>query len=339
MKNILKSIKITDIEGVRIGNAQDYEAMTGATVILLGKDNRGGIDISGGGPASREAHLLAPLTNPHAIHAIVLSGGSAYGLAASTGVMEYLRDKGIGYPVAGTLIPLVCQSCIFDMTFGTPGKYPDAAMGYQACIDAENGGGPKSGIAGAGTGAAVGKVRGIYQGQKSGMGYCGFQLGELKVAAVAVVNAFGDVFNPETGEKLAGVMNKERTAFLNAEEELCRRQMETWGESEAQKSVEEVVQPGSNTTLCAVITNASFSQADMSKVASMARPGLGRCISPVGTMADGDTTYAFSMGSVQADINVVGTLAAKAVAGAICDAVISSKDQMSDEEFIKKINI
>jgi len=309
--------------------------MTGATVILLEKENRGGVFISGGGPASREAHLLTPMTNPHTIHALVLSGGSAFGLAASTGVMEYLKKRGIGYRVAGAVVPLVVQSCIFDRTIGSTDRYPDAAMGYEACMNAEKDGTAKSGIIGAGTGAAIGKVRGIYQAQKSGVGSWGWQLGDLKVAALAVVNAYGDVFDAEDGIKIGGLMNRERTAFGDAEEELFRLQLEKWQAKTDSTAAEE----GTNTTLVAVITNARFSQPDMSKVAAMAQAGMSRSIRPVGTMADGDTTYAFSMGDVEADINVVGALAAKCVEGAIFDAVMTSRAQMNNEEFVKLINI
>ena len=320
-----KEIPISQIGGFRIGNAQDMEAMTGVTVILFDGENRGGIDVSGGGPAARESHLLDPLTNSHSIHGLVLSGGSAFGLAASTGVMRYLRERGIGYHVVNSVVPLVCQSCIFDFSLGSTDVWPDENMGYAACLDGEKNR-PVSGIIGAGTGAAVGKVNGIAQGQKSGIGYYALQVGDLKVGAVAVVNAYGDVYDYDSGEKLAGMVNEGRTGFLSAEDALCRKQLQRTSEETAE---------GTNTTLGVILTNGAFSQPDMSKIASMARAGLGRCVRPVGTMADGDTTYAFSVGHVESEINIVGTLAARVLGKAIGDAVISSA--MAEAEFLEKM--
>ncbi|MDY4954327.1 MAG: P1 family peptidase [Candidatus Onthomonas sp.] len=316
-----EGISITDLAGVKIGNAQDEDAMTGVTVFLFDPPSIGGVDVSGGGPASRESQLLAPLTNQVPVNALVLSGGSAFGLDASGGVMRYLEERGKGLPVLGTVVPLVCQSCIFDLGIGSVSGRPDGEMGYRACVDAERNQ-PVSGIAGAGTGATVGKGNGIAQGQKSGIGYYAVQLGELKVGAVAVVNAFGDIYDPRTGQKIAGMMNPERTAFVSCEAALCQSQQA--GAS------------GANTTLGAVFTNGAFDQAAMNKIASMARAAFGRCIRPSGTMIDGDTIYAFSVGEqVEADINAVGTLAAAVLSEAIRDAVSSSV--MPEAEFLRKI--
>ena len=315
-----EEINIADIGGFRIGNAQDQEAMTGVTVVLFDGPNAGGVDVSGGGPASRETQLLSPMTNQAPLNALVLSGGSAFGLNASAGVMRYLEEREMGLPVLNTVIPLVCQSCIFDLGIGNPSIRPDRELGYRACVDAERNC-PQSGSVGAGTGATVGKVNGIAQGQKSGIGYYAAQVGALQVGAVAVVNAFGDVLDPRTGRKIAGMLNPERSAFLNAEAELYRSQT--------------AAAPGANTTLGAVFTNGTFDQAAMNKIASMARAAFGRCIRPSGTMIDGDTIYAFSVGQVEADINVAGTLAAAVLAEAIRDAVTSST--MPEEEFLSKI--
>lgn len=313
-------ISMAELDGVRIGNAQNREAMTGVTVFLFDAPSIGGVDVSGGGPASRESQLLSPLTNPSPLNALVFSGGSAFGLDASGGVMRYLEERGKGLPVLGTVIPLVCQSCIFDLGMGDPSVRPDGEMGYQACVDAERNQ-PRSGNVGAGTGASVGKINGIAQGQKSGIGYYAVQLGALKVGAVAVVNAFGDIFDPRTGQKIAGMLNPERTAFVDGETALCQRQA--------------AITPGTNTTLGAVFTNGAFDQASMNKIASMARAAYGRCIRPSGTMIDGDTIYAFSVGEVEAELNQVGTLAAAVLSEAIRDAVISSA--MPEETFLQKI--
>ena len=318
----LREIPFTEIAGVRVGNAQNEEGMTGVTVFLFDVPAVGGVDVSGGGPASRETPLLSPLTNQVPLNALVFSGGSAFGLDASGGVMRYLEEHKMGLPVLGTVIPLVCQSCIFDLGLGNSTIRPDAEMGYQACVDAE-GNHPRSGGVGAGTGASVGKANGIPQGEKSGVGYCALQLGELKVGAAVVLNAFGDIHDPYTGEKLAGMRNAERSAFVSGEETMYRRAASGTA--------------GANTTLGAIFTNAAFEQASMNKIASMARAAYSRCIRPSGTMIDGDTIYAFSLGDVRGDIDVVGTMAVEALSRAICDAVRSSK--MAEEHFLSLINV
>lgn len=312
-------IKITDIEGIRIGNAQDYDAMTGVTVILFDVENNGGVDVSGGGPASREVHLLSPVTNRNSLHALVLSGGSAYGLDASGGVMRYLEERGKGLHVANAIVPLVCQSCIFDLGIGNGKVRPDADMAYKACENAEQNE-AISGNVGAGTGASVGKLLGIHRAQKSGIGYYAVQIGELKVGAVVVVNAVGDIFDYKTGRKIAGMLTEDRTEFADAEEVMFQIKAEG--------------AEGANTTIGAVFTNAAFDKANMNKIASMARSAYSRCINPVGTMADGDTIYAMSVGKVKADINMVGTLAATVLSEAILDAVRSAK--MEEKEFLSK---
>ena len=318
----LREIPFTEIPGVRVGNAQNEEGMTGVTVFVFDVPAIGGVDVSGGGPASRETPLLSPLTNQVPLNALVFSGGSAFGLDASGGVMRYLEEHKRGLPVLGTVIPLVCQSCIFDLGLGDNTIRPDAEMGYQACVDAE-GNHPRSGIVGAGTGASVGKANGIPQGEKSGLGYCALQVGELKVGAVVDLNAFGDIHDPVTGEKLAGMRDETRERFVSCEETMYRRSASG--------------PAGANTTLASIFTNAAFEQASMNKIASMARAAYGRCIRPSGTMIDGDTIYAFSLGAVAADINVVGTLAAEALSRAICDAVRSSN--MPEKRFLSLINV
>ncbi len=320
MSRELKEIKFEDIKGIRIGNAQNYEGMTGVTVMIFDEENTGGIDVSGGGPASREPYLLNPLMAPQSLDALVLSGGSAYGLDASAGVMKYLEEKKKGFHILGTVVPLVVQSCIFDLMTATPYIRPDAAMGYAACRDAE-GNHPVSGIIGAGTGACVGKICGMKRGQKSGIGYYAMQLGELQVGAVTVVNAFGDIYDYKDGKKIAGTMNPERTALIEAEELFYGAAPE---------------QARGNTTLAVIVTNADLNHAQMSKAAAMARGAYSRCIKPVGTTIDGDTIYAMSVGEhkVEADLNVVGTLAVRVLSEAILDAVRSSK--MDNETFLEK---
>lgn len=308
MKGI-REIAITDMPEVSIGNAQSDEAKTGVTVLLF--DKKGavvGVDISGGGPASRETPLTSPVTADNPINAIVLSGGSAYGLAAADGVMRCLEDHGIGFETGYAKVPLVCQSCIYDLGYGSATVRPDSAMGYAACEKALAGGNPSCGSVGAGTGATVGKICGMERAMKSGLGMYAVELGELRMAAVVVVNALGDIFDPSTGKKIAGLLTADGTSFGDSCEELWkmgRRENLFTG----------------NTTIGAVFTNGKFNKAQMNKIASMTRNAYARCINPVGTMADGDSIYAASAGDVEADLNVAGTLAAYVMERAIVAAI------------------
>lgn len=283
--------------------------MTGVTVIICEKGGMAGVDISGGGPASRETPLLNALTADNPINAIVLSGGSAFGLAASDGIMQWLEKRGIGYNTKHSIVPLVVQSCLFDLSFGKPDIRPDAKMGIAACENSllNN---PISGSVGAGTGATVGKLRGMEHADKSGLGIYAIQIGDLKIGAVVALNALGDIFDFETGEKIAGMKNDDGS----------------FGDS---ASYMYNIQAGTdlfngNTTLACIITNGGFTCAQMNKIASMARSGFSRAINPVGTMADGDSIYAISCGNVEADINAAGTAAAYAVSAAIKEAIINS---------------
>ena len=307
---IVKEIEISELEGLRIGNAQNEEAGTGVTVLIFDKGAKVGVDISGGGPASRETPLTHPLTADNPINAIVLSGGSAYGLAASDGVMNYLEEHEVGYPTGAALVPLVLQSCIYDLGYKCATIRPDAQMGYAACVDAEQSH-PVSGNVGGGTGATVGKLYGMTRSMKAGLGIHAVQVGALQMAAVVVVNALGDIYDPSNGQKVAGLLSEDKTEFVDTCQELykltARRDLFT-----------------GNTTIAAVITNGRFSKAEMNKIASMARCAYARCIRPVGTMADGDSIYAASIGSVEADINMAGTLAAEVLEQAILNSLKNS---------------
>lgn len=339
-------ISVNDINDFRLGHASNKEAGTGVTVIYFPDGATAGCDISGGGPASRETPLTMPMTADNPINAIVLSGGSAYGLAASDGVMTCLEEHGIGYNTGVSLVPLVCQSCIFDLGYGSSKIRPGSAMGYEACIQAlmkagvvgagavdadastaanSDGNEPIQGCIGAGTGATVGKIMGMKQAEKSGLGIYSVKAGTFIMTAIVVVNALGDISDYETGKKLAGLKNADRTEYISCEEALYQfmapRDMFT-----------------GNTTIGAVITNAAFNKAELNKIASMARNAYARCINPVGTMADGDTIYAASTAkrgdseAVHVDINFAGTLAARVMSAAIKNAVMNSK--ISDEEFL-----
>lgn len=321
MSNYIKEISIKDIEGIAIGHAQDDEAKTGVTVIYFKNGAQVGCDISGGGPASRETPLTSPLTADNPINAVVLSGGSAFGLAASDGVMRCLEENKIGLDTEDAVIPLVVQSCIYDLEYGRSDVRPDAAMAYEACQNALKGFDDRMGNVGAGTGATVGKLYDLPQAQKAGLGIHAMQAGDLKIAAVVVLNACGDIFDPDSGQKIAGLLDKERKEFLDYEDEMIKM-----GEEAKASAV-------TNTTIGCIITNAKFDKAKMNKVASMTRSAYARCINPVGMMWDGDTIYAASTGSVECDINLVGSLAAKAMQKAIVKAVDSAE---TDEEEYRK---
>ena len=201
MNALLKEISLKDINNISLGHAQNDEAKTGVSVIYFPHGAQAGCDISGGGPASRETPLTHPLTADNPLNAIVLSGGSAYGLAAADGVMQHLEANGIGYNTGYALVPLVAQSCIFDLGYGSNKVRPDAAMGAEACANAMAYCDERMGNIGAGTGASVGKLAGMKQATKTGLGIHAVQLGELQIATIVVLNAFGDVFNPENGRR------------------------------------------------------------------------------------------------------------------------------------------
>ena len=321
MESLIKEISIKDMDGVSIGHAQNDEAKTGVSVIYFKNGAQAGCDISGGGPASRETPLTSSMTADNPLNAVVLSGGSAFGLAASDGVMRCLEERGIGFDTGFAKVPLVCQSCIFDLGYGKSDIRPDADMGYEACVRALEGCDDSMGNIGAGTGASVGKLLGMKQATKAGLGVHAIQVGDLKIAAIVVVNAFGDIFDSSNAQKIAGLMDPERKVFWDLEETFVK--MVTTPQNLFK----------TNTTIGCVVCNAKFDKAKLNKIASMTRNAYARCINPVGTMADGDSIYACSVGEVVSDVNVVGSLSAKVMEQAIKKAVESAK--IDDEEYLK----
>lgn len=305
----MKEISIKDFRNIQIGQAENVQAGTGCTVFLLGREGASvGLDVRGGGPASRESELLKPLATAQVIHAILLAGGSAFGLDAAGGVMRYLEERGIGVDVGVTRVPLVCQSDLFDLTVADAHTRPDAAMAYEACVNAETGN-YRDGNHGAGTGATVGKLLGMEHCMKSGIGSYAVQVGTLQVGAVVAVNAVGDVYDYENGRKIAGLLAADGKTFLDSE--LAALQAI---EAQAEKFV-------GNTTLGVILTNARLDKSHLCKIAGMAHDGYARAIRPVHTSMDGDSIYAVSLGDVPADMDVVGTLAARVMAKAIVRAV------------------
>lgn len=307
----MQEINICDIKGIRIGQVQDEDNATGCTVIICDEGAPAGLDVRGGGPAGRETELLKPVAAATAIHAVVLAGGSAFGLAAADGVMRYLEEHGIGFDVGVTKVPLVCQSSLFDLTVANHRVRPDRDMGYAACAAAEHGH-YRDGNYGAGTGATVGKLYGMDRCMKSGIGSYAVQIGELQVGAIVAVNAFGDIYDYRNGEKVAGLLSEDRQSFCSTETEMYQNY-----------DVVENKFTG-NTTIGAVITNAAFDKTKLCKIAAMAHNGYARAIRPVNTNADGDSLYALSVGTVAADQDMVGSLAADVVARAILVAALAA---------------
>ena len=296
-----------------IGQTEDADAATGCTAFIAPQGMRAGLDVRGGGPASRESQLLNPLMAAQSIHAIVLAGGSAYGLGAANGVMRYLEEKGIGYDTGYALVPLVAQSDIYDLSVGDASVRPDAVMGYEAARLAMEAPNYRDGNHGAGCGATVGKCAGMEYCMKSGIGSYAVQLGELKIGAIVVVNALGDVYDWKTGRQVAGMLNEEKDGLRS-----------TAAYMRQSYAVVDNKFTG-NTTICAVFTNAHFEKAQLCKIAGMAHDGYARSINPVHTSADGDSIYAASIGEIAADPDLVGSISAEVVSEAIIRAVESAE--------------
>ena len=288
---------------IRIGHAHDEKALTGCTVIICEEGAVCGVDVRGAAPGTRETDLLNPLKMVDKAHAILLTGGSAFGLAAADGVMNYLEEQGVGFDVGVTTVPIVPAAVIFDLTIGDHRMRPNREMGYQACLNAT----PNNwveGCIGAGIGATIGKIRDMEWAVKSGLGVAHLQVGELVVSALIVVNAFGDIYNPSTGKIVAGV----RTAKgFGSTAEILKEGL--------------AVRQFTNTTIGVVLTNAALTKTTATKLAEMSHQGLVRTIKPVHTQFDGDTLFALSYGDVSVDPILLQMLAADAVSAAVLRAV------------------
>ena len=309
----MQEISIQALQPVRIGQVENEAAGTGCTVFVCEEGMRAGLDVRGGGPASRESQLLRPLMAAQELHAIVLAGGSAFGLDAAGGVMQCLEERGIGFDVGVTKVPLVAQSDLFDLTVGDPQIRPDADMGYRAAKQALEAPNYRDGNYGAGCGATVGKLKGMACCMKTGVGSYAVALGALKIGAVVALNALGDVFDWKSGRQVAGLLTEDKRALRSSSEAL-RETIQDAGNRFA-----------GNTTLGVVITNADFDKPALCKIAGMAHDGYARSIRPVHTSFDGDSIYAVSVGRVNADKELVGTLAAEVVSEAILRAVYSAR--------------
>ena len=302
---------ITDVPGIQVGQAQDLDALTGCSVVLCPPGTVGGVDQRGGAPGTRETDLLRPLQMVEEVHAILLAGGSAFGLRAADGVVRFLEARGIGFPVGPTRIPLVPAAIIFDLFIGQADRRPDAEMGFLAAENA-SAAAPAMGNVGAGAGATLGKLGGPARAMKSGIGSASISVGpELIIGALVAVNPIGDVINPATGQILAGVREpgSDAAPFVFSDSLNVLRQRN------------DQARPGANTVIGVVASNARLSKAHTNKVAQMAQDGLARCIRPAHTMADGDTIFALSTGQVEADATLVGSFAAEVFSQAILNGV------------------
>ncbi|WP_027623116.1 P1 family peptidase [Clostridium lundense] len=307
----MKEINFIDIEGIKVGHAQSIEDGTGCSVVICEGGASAGVDVRGGAPGTRETDLLNPVNLIEKIHAVVLAGGSAFGLDAASGVMQYLEERNVGFDVGVTKVPIVSSAVLFDLTVGNSKIRPDKDMGYKACIHSENNIKDLQGNVGAGTGATVGKFLGPEYSMKGGLGsYC-VQVGDLQVGALIAVNCLGDVIEPENGRILAGALKKDGT-FLNTEEIMIKNYNE-------KKNLF-----AGNTTIGIVATNAILTKSQANKVASMAHNGYGRTMRPAHSMFDGDTLFTMATGKVESDINVIGLLAARVVERAVVNAILNA---------------
>lgn len=294
---------ITAIAGITVGHATDATARTGCTVVLCPAGATAGVDVRGAAPGTRETDALRPGRLVQKAHAVLLTGGSAFGLDAAGGVVQYLEEQNVGFPAGPVRVPIVPAAVIFDLGVGDAKVRPDREMGYQACLNATYQ--PVAmGAVGAGTGATVGKAPGVTPSQGGVGSACKHLDSGLIVAAIAVVNALGNVVDPETGEILAG--GKENGSFVDITERL----------------LDANVVSGTNTTIGVVATSAALSPAEATRVAEMAHDGMARAIRPSHTMFDGDTLFTLATGAhTGSSVNTIGILAAEVVAEAIVNAV------------------
>jgi len=304
----MEIVRFTDIPGIKVGHEQNLEAATGCTVIICKEGAYAGVDVRGGAPGTRETDLLNPVNLVEQVHAVMLAGGSAFGLDAASGAMKYLEENGIGFDVGVTKVPIVASAVLFDLTCGDYKVRPDRDMGYSACLKATDRECPEGSI-GAGTGATVGKIRGMDYAMKGGLGsYC-LKAGDLMVGAIVAVNCLGDIVDSVDGRILAGTLADDKKSFANTEEVMIKQY-------DDKKNLF-----SGNTTIGVVATNAKLNKTQANKVASMAHNGYGRAIRPAHSMFDGDTIFALATSKVEADINVVGVMAARAMEQAVTRAV------------------
>lgn len=302
---------ITDIKGLKVGHSQSQEGMTGCTVIICEKGATGGVDVRGGAPGTRETDLFKAEKMVDKVHAVVLSGGSAFGLDAASGVMKYLEENDIGFDVGVTKVPIVASAVIFDLNIGDYRIRPDFEMGYNACKNAnteEN----LQGNIGCGMGATVGKILGPQNAMKSGLGSASIKVGDLVVSAMVAINSFGDIYDFTNNKQLAGVYDYDNNKLLNTID-IMKKMNRDLGFNVK------------NTTIGLIATNAVLTKAGANKISQMAHNGYARSINPIHTMLDGDTIFTMATNEIEADISLIGTLAAEVMSMAITNGILSAK--------------
>jgi L-aminopeptidase/D-esterase-like protein len=301
---------ITDVAGLEVGHFTDLRRPTGCTVIIARDGAVAGVDVRGAAPGTRETDLLAPTNLVDRVHAIVLAGGSAWGLDAASGVVRWLEEQGVGMPVGPARLPIVPAAVLFDLLVGDSSIRPDAQAGYSAC-EAASRQAPAQGNVGAGAGAAVGKIFGIGRAMKGGIGTASVTVDGVTVAALIACNALGDVIDPDTAQVIAGARTADGKALLDTRRALLAG---------------EPPQPliaGTNTTIGVIATDAVITKVQATRLAQMGHDGLARSINPVHTMSDGDTLFALGTGTAGKTLGmmVLGTMAAEVTARAVARAV------------------
>lgn len=308
---------LVDVGSIRVGHYTDTRRPTGCTVVIFERGAVAGVDVRGSAPGTRETDLLNPINTVERVNAIVLAGGSAFGLDAASGAMRFLEENKMGYRVGTNIVPIVPAAILFDLNIGDGRIRPDEQAGYAAC-QASSSGTPREGNVGAGAGATVGKLFGFAAAMKSGIGSAAIRVGNssLVVAAMVAVNAVGDVRHRATGKILAGARTPDGQGFLDSMTQILQgatlQQHRTPG--------------GANTTIGVIATNAVLTKSEASKVAQMAHDGLARTINPIHTAADGDTIFAAATGTAteQADVTTIGSIGAEAMARAVNRAVLAA---------------
>lgn len=305
-------INISNFPDIKVGNYTDSQAGTGCSVILFDEPLPGSVSVMGGGPGSRELALLEPTTGMDQINAVLLTGGSAFGLSAADGVMKYLEENDIGFETDIAKIPIVPSAVIYDLNHKNSNIRPGSNEGYYACDTANNE--FYIGSWGVGTGATCGKLLGVDRASKSGLGFAEKKFKNIKISTLTVCNAVGNIINPDTGEIVAGIKNED--GFISYQEIIEKEFMNLFG---------------MNTTLGVVITNVKLDKAKLKKIADMAHDGLARTVNPVHTMYDGDLIFVFTTNEITADINKTGVLAADTVSQAILNGIEAVKEDKKGE--------
>lgn len=304
---------ILDVKGLKVGQIEDEDALTGCTVVICEEGATCGVDVRGSAPGTRETDLLDPINSVQKVHAVVLSGGSAFGLESTCGVSKYLEEKNIGFDVGVCKVPIVTGAVLFDLGVGDYKVRPDKEMGYKACLNASETE-LKQGNYGAGCGATVGKIKGLNYVTKGGIGSCSIKLDNgIVVSALIAVNAFGDIY--EDGKVIAGVLNDDKTKLLNTYEIM---------KSGFVKGGFKI----DNTTIGIVATNAKLTKAQCKKISQMAHDGYAKSIFPIHTPHDGDAIFTMSTGKIQvdSDITLLGCLAAEVVEKSIINAIKNAEN-------------